>query len=92
MEREKLRVRFPDKEKYEEFFSSAELNALFNEMIVDKLALSQITALLAEGPRSTGEIAEFLGLSASQVSKHLIESSRYRLVKFDEDLKQYALA
>ena len=92
VEREKLRVRFPDKEKYEEFFSSPELNTLFNEMIVDKLALSQITSLLAEGPRSTGEIAEFLGLSASKVSKHLNESSRYRLVKFDEDRKRYALA
>lgn len=92
VEREKLRVRFPDKEKYEEFFSSPELNNLFNEMVVDKLTLSQITSLLAEGPRSTGEIAEFLGLSASQVSKHLIESSRYRLVKFDEDLNRYALA
>ena len=92
VEREKLRVRFPDKEQYEEFFSSPELNALFDEMIVDKLALSQITGLLAEGPRTTGEIAEFLGLSASQVSRHLNESSRYRLVKFDEDLKCYALA
>ena len=92
VEREKLRVRFPDKEKYEEFFASDELNTLFNDTIVDKLALSQITALLAEGPRSTGEIAEFLGLSASQVARHLNESSEYRLVKFDEDMKRYALA
>lgn len=92
VEREKLRVRFADKEQYEQFFASDELNKLFDEMIVDKLALSQITSLLAEGPRSTGEIAEFLGLSASQVSRHLNESSRYRLVRFDENLKNYALA
>jgi len=92
VEREKLRVRFKNKEQYEEFFSSDELNHLFEEMIVDKLAISQITTLLRESPRTTGEIAEILGLNASQVSKHLNESTRYRLVKFDDDLKQYALA
>ena len=92
VEREKLRVRFKDKESYEEFFNSDQLNNLFDEMIANKLAISQITGLLQESPRSTGEIAEILGLSASQVSKHLNESTRYRLVKYDEDLKQYALA
>jgi len=92
VEREKLRVRFKDKKEYEEFFAGDELNTLFNELIVDKLAISQITSLLEESPRTTGEIAEILGLNASQVSKHLNESSRHRLVKFDEELKRYALA
>ncbi len=92
VEREKLRVRFENKKKYEEFFASKELNALFDHLIVDKLAISQIMVLLQDQALSTGEIANSLGMTASQVSKHLNSSARQRLVRFDEDQKRYALA
>ena len=92
VEREKLRVRFESKKEYEEFFSSDELNSLFNELIVDKLAISQIMVLLQEQALSTGEIADSLGMSPSEVSKHLNRSARQRLVRFDEKQKRYALA
>ena len=92
VEREKLRARFDDKAKYEEFFASDELKALFNELIVDKLAISQIMVLLQGQALSTGEIADSLGMSPSEVSKHLNSSARQRLVRFDESKKRYALA
>ncbi|MGD0023319.1 MAG: hydrogenase iron-sulfur subunit, partial [Xanthobacteraceae bacterium] len=68
VEREKLRVRFASKAEYEEFFASDELNSLFNELIVDKLAISQSTVLLQQQALSSGEIADSLGMSASEVS------------------------
>jgi F420-non-reducing hydrogenase iron-sulfur subunit len=92
VEREKLRVRFENKEEYEKFFSSPELKSLFNELIADKLAISQITVLLKDKPLSTGEIADTLGMTRSEVSKHLNSSARQKLIKFDEAEKRYALA
>ena len=79
-------------EEYREFFESDELNRLFEETVADKLAIAQIVALLEEGPLSTAEIAEALGLTPSKVSRHLITSSRQRLVRYDESAKRYALA
>ena len=92
VEREKLRVRFESKKEYEEFFAGDKLNAMFQELIVDKLAVSQIMVLLQEQALSTRDIAERLGMSSSDVSKHLKSSARQRLVRFDEDQKRYALA
>jgi F420-non-reducing hydrogenase iron-sulfur subunit len=92
VERERLRVRFDTEEKYQEYFDSAEFNRLFKELVLDKLAISQIMLLLREDPLSARDIAEGLGLEASEVSRHLSMSSRLGLVRFDEGLKRYALA
>ena len=92
VEREKLRVRFENKAEYEEYFASDQMKSLFNELIADKLAVSQIMALLQAKALSTGEIADSLGMSSTDVSKHLKSSSRQRLIRFDENQKRYALA
>jgi F420-non-reducing hydrogenase iron-sulfur subunit len=92
VEREKLRVRFENKAEYEKFFASAELKSLFDELIADKLAISQIMALLEGQASSVGEIADRLGMSRSEVSKHLNSSARQRMIKFDENKMRYALA
>ena len=82
---ERLRVSVRTEEAYNKFFTSDEFNRLFNELIVDKLAVSQIVLLLRERPYSTGEISEILGLSPSEVSKHLNVSARQGLVRFDKN-------
>ena len=92
VEREKLRVRFESKKEYEEFFAGEQLNSLLKELIVDKLAISQIMVLLQAQALSTGEIADSLGMSSSEVSKHLNSSARQKLVRFDDSQKRYALA
>ena len=92
VERERLRVPTKSEEAYNEFYNSGELNRLIGELILDRLAISQITSLLRERPRSTGEIAEILDLNPSEVSKHLSSSSRQGLVRYDESRKRYALA
>ena len=92
LERERLRVRFTTEEEYDKFFESDELSRLFETMVGDKLAIAQIVSLLREGPLSTADIANTLGLTPSKVSKHLIASSKQRLVRYDQGLKCYALA
>jgi coenzyme F420-reducing hydrogenase delta subunit len=92
VERERLRVPTKSEEAYNEFYNSDELNRLFGELILDKLAISQITSLLRERPLSTSEIAEILGLNPSEASKHLNSSSRQGLVRYDESRKCYVLA
>jgi len=92
VEREKLRVRFGNKAEYEKFFSSSELKALFDELIVDKLAVSQIIVLLQQQACSVGEIADRLGMNRSEVSKYLGDSSRQRLVRFDDTQSRYVIA
>ncbi len=92
VERERLRVPSKSEEAYNKFFTSDELNRLFNELIGDKLAISQIMHLLRERPLSTGEISEILGLNPSEVSRHLNSSARQGLVRYDESGKRFALA
>ena len=59
---------------------------------VDKLAIGQILMLLEAEPLSTGEIAERLGLEPSAVSRHMNQSSRQGLVRYDTEHNRYALA
>jgi F420-non-reducing hydrogenase iron-sulfur subunit len=92
VERERLRLPAMPEEEYRKFFDSDELNRLFNETIADKLAISQIMLLLRERPLPTAEMAKRLGLTPSEVSKHLNTSSRQGLVRYDESRKCFALA
>jgi F420-non-reducing hydrogenase iron-sulfur subunit len=92
VERERLRVRLNTVEEYIEFFGSDEVNQLFEKLIIDKLAINQIMLLLREKPRSTGEIAEVLGVAPSQVSKYLNSTTKQGLAKFDMDQKRYVAA
>jgi F420-non-reducing hydrogenase iron-sulfur subunit len=92
VERERLRPRSKSEEEYRRFFASDEVNRLFDELIGDKLALSRIMLLLREKPLPTGEISRVLGLSPSEVSRHMSTSSRQGLVRYDEGRKCFALA
>jgi len=92
VERERLRVPVKSEEAYQEFYASDEVNRLFDELIGDKLAISQIVSLLQEKPLSTGEISDVLGLNSSEVAKHMKSSSRQGLVKYDVDSNCYTLA
>ena len=92
VERERLRVPSKSEKAYAAFFKSDEVNALFNELFLDKLAISQIMLLLREKPLSTVEISDKLSLNPSEVSRHLNRSSRQGLVRYDVTSKCYALA
>jgi F420-non-reducing hydrogenase iron-sulfur subunit len=92
VERERLRVPSKSEQAYREFFTSDDVNRLFNELVLDKLTISEIMLLLREKPLSTGEISETLGLNPSDVSRHMNSSSRHGLVRFDASQKRYALA
>ena len=87
-----MRVPIKSEEAYNDFFNSDEVNKLFNDLIAEKLAISQILLTLEEKPLSTREISEALGLNPSEVSKHMNSSSRQGLVRYDIDRKCYALA
>lgn len=92
VERERLRVPTRSVAAYEQYFQSPEFAQLFEELVADKLAVSRITSLLAEGPLSTEQIAEQLALSPSEVSRHMNSSSRQGLVSYDVDRRCYCLA
>jgi NADH-quinone oxidoreductase subunit E len=84
VERERLRIPVRSAKVYQDFFTSEEFERLFRELIADPLEASQIMALLREKPRSTSEISRILGLSPSEISRHLDYSARQGLVTFDE--------
>ncbi len=91
VEREKLRISAKSEKAYEAYFSSDEVTRLFEDLVVDKLAVSQILSLLEERSLSTGEISETLGLSPSDVSRHMNVSSRQGLVRYDLERKCFSL-
>ena len=92
VERERLRVHPDSEEAYRKFFASDEGDRLVSELILDKLAMSQMMLLLRDKPLSAGEISKILGLDSSEVTRHLRRSVRQGLVKFDESQKRFALA
>ncbi len=91
VERERLRVHFDTREEYDEFFTSDEVDRLFNELIGDELAMKEILLLLRERPLSTESFSGILGLSPSEVSIYLNILARKRLTRFDESQKRFAL-
>ena len=92
VERERLRMTVKSEEAYYAFFTGEMFDKIFDETIGEKLAIGQIISLLQEKPLTTAEIAEATGLTPSEVSKHLNASARLKFIRFDEDLKRYALA
>jgi len=54
--------------------------------------MSQITSLLEQKPMSSGEISGILGMTPSEVSRHINNSSKQGLVRYDVSSKCYALA
>jgi len=91
VERERLRVPVKSKQAYTEFFESDEINALFDEIFSDKLAISQILLLLGEKPLSTRDISTRLSLNPSDVSRYMVQSSRHGMVQYDTASNCYAL-
>lgn len=91
VERERLRVPVKKEEVYKEFFASDEVNRLIDELVIEKLEVSQILLLLREKPLTTAEIGTALNLDSADVSRHLKSSTRRGLLKYDEGLKRYLL-
>ncbi len=92
VERERLRTPARDEEAVNAHYTSDEINRLFDELVGSKLVTSQILSLLGEGPRSTSQIAEHLELAPSEVSRHMKNTSRQGLVRFDVDQNRFVLA
>ncbi len=92
VERERLRVPIKSEKAYNEFFTSDGVSSLFDSLIADKLAVSEILSLLEDRPYSTREISELMGLNPSEVSRHMNSSSRQGLVRYDVERNCYALA
>ncbi len=92
VERERFRVPVKSKVAYTEFFESSEVGQLFDKIFSEKLAISQIMLLLKERPLPTSDIAEKLGLNPSDVSRHMITSSRHGMIRYDTATNCYALA
>lgn len=88
---ERLRLHFSTEEEYHQFYSSEEFSRLFDELIADKLAISQIMLLLREGPHSAGEIAKILNLASSEISEHLNSSIMQGLVRYEVSQERFAL-
>jgi len=89
---QKLHVPDRTEKAYHEFFKSDDFERLFEELIADKLAQSQIISLLREKPLSSGEISGILGLNPSEVSKHLKASAKQGIARYDINSRCYALA
>jgi NADH-quinone oxidoreductase subunit E len=92
VERERLRIPAFSEEAYNDFFTGAEFNRLFKESIADKFEMSQMMALLREKPRTIGELSGILGISPSEVSRHLNLAARQGLGIFDESQNRIAAA
>jgi F420-non-reducing hydrogenase iron-sulfur subunit len=92
VERERLRVHMNSAEEYEQYFRREEVTRLIQELIADKIAISQIMDLLRERPRSTGELSEILGIAPMELAKYMSHSTRQGLTRFDEDRKRFIAA
>lgn len=85
VERERLRVPQRTEEGYRKFFGSEEFNALFDELILDKLAMARIMGLVRNQPVSPANLSDGLKLAPAEVARHLDELSEDGLIRFDEN-------
>ncbi len=92
VEWQSLKAHGSNAEEYHDFFQSDQVDQIFEELIADKLAMSQIMLLLREKPQSTAEISKRLGLNPSQTSRHMKESAKQGLVRYDIHSMRYAMA
>jgi len=92
VQNERLHVRRFDEEEYKEYYASEECDSLFRALIADKIALSEIMLHLREKSYSTGELANIIGLTPSEISRHLISSATQGLIRYDGEQKRFALA
>jgi len=93
VERESLRTSdLKTEEEYEAFFNSDDVNRIFGEMVADKLSISEIVGLLREQPLPMGKVAETLGMSQSDVARHMGASLRNGYVKYDKSQGCYTVA
>ncbi|MGC2776733.1 MAG: hydrogenase iron-sulfur subunit [Bradyrhizobium sp.] len=92
VERERLRVPVRTDEGYRKFFGSEEFDALFKELVLDKLVMSRIMGVVREKPVSAGALSEGLGLAPSDVAKHLHVLAELGLIWFDESQALVAAA
>ena len=83
VERERFRVPVRTEEGYRKFFGSAEFDALFDQLILDKLVMSRIMGFIRKKPVPAVELSSGLDLDPSEVARHLQELTEQGLVKFD---------
>ncbi len=91
VERERMRVHFKTREEYAQFFDSEETERLFNEMVIDKMAMKEVLLMLRDGLRLPEEMALKLGVTPAEVARQLQHAARQRLARFDEEQKRFAL-
>ena len=89
---QRLSVSERTEEAYHKFFHSEEFERLFQESILERLAISQIMLLLKEKPHSSREISDVLGINSSEVSKYMNNSSKQGLVRYNVSSKSYSIA
>jgi NADH-quinone oxidoreductase subunit E len=70
-------------EGYQKFFGSKEFDALFDELILDKLVMSRIMDFVRRKPVAAIEIPKSLDLEPSEVARHLQHLTDRGLVKFE---------
>ena len=79
-------------EAYHKFFASADFERLFAEAVVDRLEVSRLTLALRAGPLSTAELSARLGLTPSEVARHVKTSAKQGLIRYDVGRGRFALA
>jgi coenzyme F420-reducing hydrogenase delta subunit len=92
VERERFRVQERKEENYHKLFGSAEFDALFRELILDKLAMGRIMGYARSQPVAAGEIATGLDLPASEVARHLNALAQRGMVRLDGNQVRVAAA
>ncbi len=91
VERERLRLPVKSEAACKAFYSDPETDRLFDELVGDKLTLSEIMLLLKDKDLATGELAGLLELDAAGVARRVGEASRQGLIGYDEERKCYTL-
>ena len=91
VERERLRVPVRSVEAYNAFFDSDEFDKIFQDLVADKVELSQIMAILREKPCSAGEISKIIGVTPGEAANQLNRSARQGFVEFDESQMRFCV-
>jgi DNA-binding transcriptional ArsR family regulator len=92
VERERFRVPKRTEEGYHEFFDREDFASLFQELILDKLAMGRIMGALRAGVATVDDVALKLRLDPAEAARHLRLLAQKGMVKVDDSQVQLAVA
>jgi hypothetical protein len=90
--KERFYIAGKSEKAYKDFFTGADFNRLYKELIEERLYLAEMESLLAKGPHTLTEISEKTGIGPHHISGYMRSLANYGIINYNRDGKGFYIA